>query len=146
MTDHSKYRLPFSVLLALALDVFSLAAQSQCPNASVPRYPPDIDQALYSRLFADSNLISLLPERSDRQPRNVVFIKFDSTATPRQRRAAIHAVCGRVFGGLLPWFYVQVRTDGTARGLYRVMKVLLSQPGVSDAQPPPPVTVPLGSE
>ena len=146
MTGHLKYRLQFSVLLALALRVFSLAGQSPCPNASVPRNPPDIDQDLYTRLFADSNLISLLPQRSDRQPRNVVLVKFDSTASPRQRQAAIHAVCGRVFGGMSPWFYVQVRTDGTARGLYRVMKLLLSQPGVSDAQPPPPVTVPLGSE
>jgi hypothetical protein len=146
MIGHFRYRLRSSPLLALALHAFSLAGQPQCPNASVPRNPPDIDQTVYSRLFADSNLISLLPERSDRQPRNVVLIQFDSTATPRQRQAAIHAVCGRVFGGLLSWFYVQVRTDRTARGLYRVMKFLRSQPGVSDAQPPPPVTAPLGSE
>src|SRR5512135_2331642 len=137
LTATAKNALVSSLCLVLSqLSCHVRSAPTPCPTSSVPDSPPDsFDVALYHALFADSNYVSLLPERIDRQPRNVVMLIFDSTATHEQRQAAIHAVCGRVFGGALYYYFVQVTTDGTASGLWRAIRLLQSQPGVARAEP-----------
>ena len=76
------------------------ASLQPCRTPPVPAAPPDsVPASIYDRLFADSNRISLLPRRSDRQPRNVILVVFWASATAAQRRAAIESVCGRVVGG-----------------------------------------------
>jgi len=114
----------------------------------VPAAPPDsVPASIYDRLFADSNRISLLPRRSDRQPRNVILVVFWASATAAQRRAAIESVCGRVVGGWRigeadGYYVVEVKTDGTAKALWRCIDRLATQPGVETAEPNVPEITP----
>jgi hypothetical protein len=138
-----------SSLLAFLLCLVGLTApalcQTPCLTRPVPDNPPDsLDPGVADTLFARSNYISLLPERSDSQPSNVVMVMFKSSATHEQRQAAIHAVCGRVFGGALGYYYfVKVETDGTTSGLWRAIRLLRSRPGVEVADPLLPEVSPL---
>ena len=137
-------------MLTPLLAAFTLATQPQdsCASSSVPAVAPDsVAAAVYQRLFADSTRISLLPRRSDRQPRNVILVTFRADATAKQRRAALHTVCGRLVGGWQVggsggYFVVEVTTDGSAAGLWSVIDRLAAQPGVASAQPGLPDLVP----
>jgi hypothetical protein len=128
---------------------FTGAAHDSCRSAPVPAIPPDsVATAIYNRLFADSNRISLLPRRSDRQPRNVILVMFRSSATAKQRRTAIEAVCGRVVGGWRigdtdGYFVVEIKTDGSATALWMAIDRLAAQPGVESAEPNIPEISPL---
>ena len=115
VTVSAKYALLTSLCLVLAVAFLPLGAlcQTPCPTSPVPDGPPDsIDVALYDALFADTNYISLLPERSDRQPRNVVLVIFDSTATHEQRQSAIQAACEGCLGEPFPTTTSRSRRTG----------------------------------
>jgi hypothetical protein len=135
----------FGVILAL-----TASGQQPCRTQPVPPLAPDsVPASIYERLFADSNRISLLPRRSDRQPRNVILVVFRASATARQRRAALDAVCGRMVGGWRigdteGYYVVEAKTDGTASALWRAIDRLAAQPGVESAEPNIPEVSPLG--
>jgi hypothetical protein len=133
-------------MLAPIVVAFTLVvpAQDSCGSWPVPATPPDsVPAADYNRLFADSNLISLHPRRSDRQPRTVLLVRFRAEATAEQRRAALHVVCGRAIGGWVGYYVVEVNTDGSATALWNAIDRLAAQPGVGSAQPNLPDVVPL---
>ncbi len=125
-----------------------IASLQPCRTPPVPAVPPDsVPASIYDRLFADSNRISLLPRRSDRQPRNVILVVFRASATAAQRRAAIESVCGRVVGGWRTgdtdgYYVVEAKTDGTANALWRSIDRLAAQPGVETAEPNVPEITP----
>ncbi len=134
------------ILLALtpATPPLGAATQKPCPTEPVPdSAPTSMNQVLADSLFARSNYVSLLPERSDSQPRNVAIVAFSSTATHEERQMAVHTVCGKVFGGGAGFYLIQVQTDGTSAGLWRAIRRLRSQPGVAFADPSLPEVSPL---
>ncbi len=56
-----------NTLLVVAF-TFTVTPHDSCRSAAVPAIPPDsVPKAIYDRLFADSNRVSLLPRRSGRQ-------------------------------------------------------------------------------
>ena len=132
------------IALILAAPAVATGSQLPCPTEVVPdSAPSSIDNGLADSLFARSNFVSLLPERSDSQPRNVVLLAFSRTATHEQRQVAVHSVCGKVFGGAAGFYLVKVQTDGTGAGLWRVIRRLRGQRGVRLAEPNLPEVSPL---
>ena len=127
--------------LAAVAVMLTVSGRDSCRSTPVPAVPPDsVPAPVYDRLFADSNRISLLPRRSDRQPRNVILVAFRAGATSKQRRAALEAVCGRVVGGWRigatdGYYVVEIKTDGSAAALWAAIDRLAAQSGVELAQP-----------
>jgi hypothetical protein len=111
-----------TLLAALALAALPALARSQGPCAPTPvaDMPPDsFDAPIADSLFARSNYVSLLPEPSDSQPRNVVMVAFNPSSTHAQRQAAVHAVCGRVFGGAISYTLLQMARPPVCGALSR---------------------------
>lgn len=76
----------------------SSAGPVRPPIASPPDVPAAPPDSVPAWLYADSSLTSE-PGMSDRFMRGVILIRFQRTASPRDRRAAIAAVHGVVIGG-----------------------------------------------
>jgi hypothetical protein len=109
----------------------------------VPALPPDsVPSALWDEVHAPENIIPSSPEWGVPFPRNLIVLAFKEDATQTERQQAIDAVGGEVIGGEHidrgGYYYVRIRSDGTADALFRAITKLKTFPKVDLASPEPP--------
>jgi hypothetical protein len=123
-----------------------LEAKGQPGNGQrprVPALPPDsVPSALWDEIHAPENIIPSSPEWGVPFPRNLIVLAFKEDATQTERQQAIDAVGGEVIGGEHidrgGYYYVRIRSDGTADAVFRAITKLKTFPKVDLASPEPP--------
>jgi len=112
----------------------------------VPALPPDsVPSALWDEIHAPEHIIPSSPEWGVPFPRNLIVLAFKEDATQTERQQAVDAVGGEVIGGEHidrgGYYYVRIRSDGTADALFRAITKLKTFPTVDLASPElPPVS------
>ena len=104
----------------------------------LPPHPPigwTIPEASVDTMFARDNMVAEHPRMSGPYPVGLVLIAFRPAATPRQRRAAIDAVRGRVVGGDGAHWFVRVETACADIPVWCAVDVLEKLPQVEAAYP-----------
>jgi hypothetical protein len=123
------------------LAVKQLLTGGQQPR--VPALPPDsVPNALWDKLHTPENMIRSSPEWSAPFSRDLIVLAFKEDATQAERQQAVDAVGGEVIGGEHVdrggYYYVRIRSDGTADALFRAITKLKTFPKVDIASPEPP--------
>jgi hypothetical protein len=120
--------------------------QIDAQQPRVPALPPDsVPVAVWDKIHAPENIIRSSPEWGAPFPRDLIVLAFKEDATQRERQQAVDAVGGEVIGGEHidrgGYYYVRIRSDGTADALFRAITKLKTFPTVDLASPElPPVS------
>ncbi len=117
----------------------------------VPALPPDsVPAGLWRDVHAPENMIRSSPQLSGSFPRDLVVVAFKEDATQSERQHAIDAIGGEVIGGERVdrggYYYIRIRSDGTADALFRAIAKLKTFPKVDLASPEPPPISPMKAQ
>jgi hypothetical protein len=116
----------------------------------VPAAPPDsVPARIWREIHAPENMIRSSPQWGAAFPRDLIVVAFKEDATQTERQQAIDAIAGDVIGGEHVdrggYYYVRIRSDGTADALFRAIAKLKTFPKVDLASPEPPPISPLNA-
>ena len=117
-------------------------------EARVPALPPDsVPAVLWDVIHASKNMIPSAPQFGAPFPRDLIVVAFREDANQAERQQAIDAVSGEVIGGERVdrggYYYVRIRSDGTADALFRAIAKLQTFSKVDLASPEPPPISPM---